>query len=168
MMMDFMLKMMMDLIKAEASRRETDIISIAQGRSTWAADLPKFEEDHELTESQMNFLLRINPEVGLLGGAKRFHVLQTIGGKCRFLLSADLTEASSEEDDEELPSPIAIVSSFVEDDEEGGEEAALREALALSMGVDAEPEREKPEEADGKHPSPPPNNHRSTKIYEDP
>ena len=44
------------MISAEAARREVDIVSIAEGRSVWASDLPKLHEDHELTESQMNFL----------------------------------------------------------------------------------------------------------------
>ena len=119
-----------EMIKSEARRREVDIVSIAEGRSTWTSELPKNGEDHELTESQMNYLLRLNPEVGLLGGAARFHVFQTIGGRPRFLLS----ETAVLDDEDELPSPIPVATtSFAEDDEEGEEEAALREALALSL-----------------------------------
>lgn len=99
-------------------------------------------EDHELTESQMNFLLRLNPEIGLLGGAARFHVLQTIGGKPRFLLSANDDGSAAEEDEDGLPSPIPVLTSFGEDDDEGDEEAALREALALSLAGGEEPAAE--------------------------
>lgn len=78
-----------NVLVAESTRRQADAVSIAQGRSTWEDDLPVPHSNHELTESQMNFLLRVNPEVGLLGGAERFLVMQFVAGVPRFIDTPD-------------------------------------------------------------------------------
>lgn len=72
------------MLVAEATRRQVDTMSIAEGRNTWADALPEKHGSHELIESQMNYLLRVNPEIGLLGGENTFMVTQFIGKSPRF------------------------------------------------------------------------------------